>query len=210
MRDGGGRSAAADPASARADTGNLEARKPSPSPEPAAATAPPRAPRKPKVVTAATRSLTIGFKKAAGSLHGRLGSPRDVCSARRVVRIMRRTPGADDVVGMRRTAASGWWTMHRPHADGTFYLLIAKAERRLPEGGRVVCGAVRSTPFTRHVPAPEPVAPDTANPAEPSTSVDTPSTNVAPVAPPPTPPAPTGPNPGGSVESAIEKAKDLW
>lgn len=211
MRGKTERARAVDPASATKDTLAEQRATPKPSPRPSPKPAPPE---KQPPVTAATKSIALGFRKENMSLHGRLASPRDVCTPGRVVRIMRVSPGADEVVGTRRTEPSGWWTLRRPHADGTFYVSIPRAERKLPTGRSVVCGALRSTRFTRHLPAPaKPV--DAAADAAPTAPTVTEGGDDDPVYVPPvtTPnvnPVDPGVDPGETVEDSIEKGLDLW
>jgi hypothetical protein len=131
-----------------------------------------------------------------------------------VVKILRVAPGADDVIGVRKTEPSGWWSKKRPHADGTFYVSIARAERRLPDGAPVVCGAVRSKRFTRNVPAPAAPGPGPGVRGS-SQSITAGDSNEADYVPPaPTPPVdPPDPNdidPGKTVTGAIQRGIDLW
>ena len=88
--------------------------------------------------TSATTKLSI--KHSAGGFAGRATSPGQACIAGRTVKVHRRRPGPDPVVGSARTAAGGRWAVRVSHlASGDYYARAAAVQR-----SGVNCAAGRS------------------------------------------------------------------
>lgn len=72
------------------------------------------------------RTLSLGYRTAAGKFAGRLESPLVGCRAARPVVVWRVRDGADAKVGRATTAKDGRWSLAREPRKGTYYASSAR------------------------------------------------------------------------------------
>jgi hypothetical protein len=73
--------------------------------------------------SASTASL-IGYED--GSFAGRVGSTHSECVGRRRVRLEKHTDAGLKVVGRTRSDEDGHWTIHKPKAKGTYWVVVRR------------------------------------------------------------------------------------
>jgi hypothetical protein len=91
---------------------------------------------------AVTRSVTLGHKARKRTFVGKLsaGSPAPACLDAQKVKVYRRTPGADQRIGVATTTAAGAYRLKKDVGKGSYYASVA----RTVVPGTAECGAAKS------------------------------------------------------------------
>jgi len=91
--------------------------------------------------------LTISYR--SGFFGGKVGSDETSCRGDRQVRVFKKRPGRDRVVGSNASNAAGSWVVRAPRAKGSFYATTASKTMPMDGGFTLECLATRSRTMSR-------------------------------------------------------------